>query len=129
MTNIQISSSEDEDKPVAQPARRTKSVPKNKRFFENPPVPKSAIKNNSSKPEVPVEGEFCVMPPSSPSSLQSPRGQVSMISMRSEKIAVGGHRGQTGEFEIGIEGQNGTRKTYIFNGYTVEETYAGPGES
>ena len=50
---------------------------------------------------------------------------MSMASMQSEKIQVMDGKDTV---EFGAYENNGAKKTYVFNGQTVEETYAGPGE-
>ena len=50
---------------------------------------------------------------------------MSMASMQSEKIRV--YDGKD-TIEFGAYENTGAKKTYVFNGQTVEETYAGPGK-
>ena len=50
---------------------------------------------------------------------------MSMASMQSEKIRVMDGKDT---FEFGAYENTGAKKTYVFNGQTVEETYAGPGK-
>ena len=49
---------------------------------------------------------------------------ISMASMISEKIEVGQDFA-----DLQANAETGARRSYIFNDYRVEETYAGPGES
>ena len=50
---------------------------------------------------------------------------MSMASMQSEKIRVMDGKDAV---EFGAYENTGAKKTYVFNGQTVEETYAGPGK-
>ena len=50
---------------------------------------------------------------------------MSMASMQSEKIRVLDGKDAV---EFGAYENTGAKKTYVFNGQTVEETYAGPGK-
>jgi len=51
---------------------------------------------------------------------------MSMASMQSEKIRVLDGKDAV---EFGAYENTGAKKTYVFNGQTVEETYAGPGKN
>ena len=56
---------------------------------------------------------------------ESRNTMMSTASMQSEKIRVMDGKDTV---EFGAYENTGAKKTYVFNGQTVEETYAGPGK-